>query len=469
MSNKRSSLVSALQTKDAQTANGAVTHSSTDSALLDMFAIIGSLRISSDAQILAIWAKGYAEDPRLALQMLLWIRDTRGGAGERRTFRVIYGWLKQYAPEHARLISERIPIVGRWDDLWKSGRLSDRELELIAENMENPLLCKWLPRRGDLFRRLAEVKKWSLGTLRKHLASTSKTVEQFMSANKWDKITYEHVPSKAMSIYNGAFGKHDKKRFDSYVAAVTKGETKINAGTLYPYDLLLKLTTNKQVNADVVNAQWTALPNYGDTEENILVVADVSGSMGSIGQSTLAPIHASISLAMYTSERNKGIFKDTFITFSANPQLQVLAGTLQQRVAQLSRADWGMNTDLQAVFELILNKAKKHNIPAEEMPTKIVIVSDMEFDRCVSNKEVTNFKGIKDKYQASAYELPAVVFWNVNGRAGNNPIKAHNNNVALISGYSPSILPSIMGKRITPFEVMMSTIDKDRYRLAISR
>lgn len=462
----KSSLISALQTKDARTANGAVTHSSTDSALLDMFGIIGSLRTSSEAQILAIWAKGYAEDPRLALQMLLWARDIRGGAGERRTFRVIYNWLKKHNPKHAQIILGHIPVVGRWDDLWKAGDLSAGEIQFIKENIDNPLLCKWLPRSGPMFNFLAGALGWPLSKLRKHLASTSKTVEQAMSANKWGQITYEHVPSKAMSIYNGAFGKHDKGRFDAYVSAVTKGETKINASTLFPYDLLLKATTGKS-NMDVVDAQWKALPNYGDSEENILVVADVSGSMGSMGQTVLAPIHASISLAMYTAERNRGIFKDTFITFSANPKLQVLAGTFQNRVSQLARADWGMNTNLQAVFQLILDTAQKYKVPANEMPSKVIIVSDMEFDSCVTNKETTNFKGIKDKYKASAYELPAVVFWNVNGRAGNNPIKAHNKNVALVSGYSPSILPSILGETISPIEVMMATIDKDRYRLVV--
>lgn len=460
-----SKLISALRTEDALTANGAVTHSSTDSALLDLFAIGGSLRNVDESTIIGVWTKAYAESNKLALQMLLWIRDARGGAGERRTFRVIYGWLKKYAPEHATMLAERVPTVGRWDDLWKSGPVSERELELIASNLENPLLCKWLPRRGDFFQQLAYKKEWSLGTLRKHLAAVSKTVEQFMSANKWGQITYEHVPSKAMSIYNGAFGRHDKGRFDTYVTSVTKGETKINASVLFPYDLILAASKNK--NAAVVEAQWKALPNYANTDENILVVADTSGSMGSFGTTVLAPIHASISLAMYTAERNKGIFKDTFITFSAHPELQMLAGNFMNRIAQLSRAAWGMNTDIQAVFSLILDKAKKFNVPAEEMPTKIIIVSDMEFDACASNRSETNFNEIRKLYLASAYEMPALIFWNVNGRPGNNPVKLSNKNVALVSGYSPSIIPSILGESISPYDVMMKTIDKERYAVNI--
>lgn len=460
-----SKLVNAIQTKDALTANGAVTHSTTNSALLDLFSVAGALRKQSDQEIINLWVKAYCEDNKMALQMLLWIRDCRGGAGERRTFRVIYNWLKNNNQQHASLVSAKVPEIGRWDDLWKSGDLSDYEKELIKANLDNKLLCKWLPRNGVVAKELATYVSKSPREFRKHLVSTSDTVEQKMSAREWGAIKYPSVPSKAMSIYSTAFGKHDQKRFVEYLGAVSKGEAKINSGTLFPYDLLIDLAKGK--NAKVVEEQWKALPNYGQSEENMLVVADVSGSMGHFSSTTLQPIHISISLAVYISERNHGLFKDCFLTFTAAPELQVLKGSFPDRLRQLSSAKWGMNTDVQAAFELILSKAEKAKLSEEDMPTKIIIVSDMEFDTATTNNKKTNFEAIEKKYRKAGYNLPSLIFWNVNGRAGNSPVKMGDNNVALVSGSSPSILPSILGPKIDPVTVMLNTINKERYQITI--
>jgi len=461
-----SGLISALQSDDASTANGAVTHSTTDSSLLDFFSIAGSMRNLPDSKIIRAWDKAYIENPELALKMLLWVRDCRGGAGERRTFRVIYNHLKT---ADRNRIMVRIPEIGRWDDIWggyeKNKRtqktLTRTEVKFLAESLDsNALLCKWLPRKGIVFDAIASYLNISARELRRRIVAGTKVVEQQMSARKWSIINYEHVPSKAMSIYGKAFGKRDGDRFARYLDRVNKGEVKINASTLFPYDILLNHAKINSTAKAVAEAQWNALPNYSSGKENILVVADVSGSMGYLGDTKLRPIHASVSLAMYCSERNEGLFKDCFITFSNKPTLQKLSGSFSQRINQLSKAEWSTNTNLQAVFDLILTKGVEHGLTNEDMPSKILIVSDMEFDSAITGR--TNYSTIQEKYSLHGYKMPSIVFWNVNGRPGNCPVKVKDSNTALVSGYSPSIIPSILGD-ISPYEVMMKTIMKPKY------
>lgn len=455
------SLISALTTDDAFTANGAITNSTTDSKLLDFFANAGSLRNRPESEILRMFNDAYFENPSLALRMLLWVRDCRGGAGERRTFRIIFNSL---SPRDKNRIIHKVPEVGRWDDLWKKQANNEVVrtftpdlLSFLSNNLQNGLLCKWLPRKGKLFDALVKYNRTTPKELRKTLVSNTQVVEQLMSSRRWSEIKYSTVPSKAMSNYARSFSKRDGVRFSEYMQKVEKGEAKINASTLFPYDVLLSLNKNAE---SVVNAQWNALPNYY-SDENILVVADVSGSMGDFRSRTLCPIHASISLAMYTAEKNTGLFKDHFITFSSKPKLQKLSGTFTDRVNQLQQAEWAMSTDLVAVFELLLTKAVKHSLTDQDLPTKIVIVSDMEFNHAVTN--ISNFNEIKRQYESHGYTIPQLVFWNVNGRAGNFPVKMNDKGVALVSGYSPSIIPSILGESISPMAVMLKTLNVERY------
>jgi hypothetical protein len=463
-----SKLVQAIQTKDAVTANGAVTHSTTNSALLDFFSVAGALRQQPEQDVINLFVKARAENKRLALQIVLWARDCRGGAGERRLFRVIYEWAKNNDVQAAQKLADRVPELGRWDDLWSSGNVSEHALAFIVANIENGLLCKWLPREGKrhnfLFNMLCKVLGKTPREFRKYLAEKSKTVEQQMSANQWNQIKYQSVPAKAMSIYNGAFGKHDKSRFDQFVADVKSGKKTIKAAGLYPYDFIRAVRSGK--NNDVIDEQWKALPNYG-SEENMLVVADVSGSMECGLPNSVEPIDVSISLAMYVAERNKGLFKDCFITFSDDPAINVLKGSFVQRFNQLSRAAWGMSTNIQAVFDLILNKATKNKLAQEDMPTKVIIVSDMEFNQATGRNKKTNFEAIKKQYKKSNYDMPAIVFWNVNGRARNCPVKMDQNGVALVSGASPAILTSVLGGEFNPYQVMIDTIEKERYSVDI--
>ena len=259
-----------------------------------------------------------------------------------------------------------------------------------------------------------------------------------------------------MNRYRNAFFKHDETRMTQYISDVKSGNAKINASVLFPHQLYQAIQGGQ--NADAVEAQWNAMPDYmADSTERILPVCDVSGSMSGL------PMDVSVSLGLYISERNKGIFRDAFITFSESPVMQYLQGSVAQRMRQLSNADWGMNTDLQAVFRLILDVAKRDELPADEMPTKILIISDMEFDEAGSN---TNLERIKAEYIQCGYEMPEIVFWNVNGRMGNSPAQVQDNGVGLVSGFSPSILKSILkGKIYGPRELMLDTVMTDRYKL----
>jgi hypothetical protein len=284
----------------------------------------------------------------------------------------------------------------------------------------------------------------------------TRVVETQMCNRDWSSIEYSKVPSIAMNRYRNAFFKHDETRMTQYISDVKSGNAKINASVLFPHQLYQAI--NGGQNADAVEAQWNAMPDYmADSTERILPVCDVSGSM------TGLPMDVSVSLGLYISERNKGIFKDAFITFSESPVMQYLQGSVARRMRQLSNADWGYNTNLQAVFRLILDSAVRESIHPDEMPTKILIISDMEFDEASSN---TNFERIKAEYIQCGYEMPEIVFWNVDGRMGNSPAQVQDNGVGLVSGFSPSILKSILkGKIYGPRELMLDTVMTDRYKL----
>jgi hypothetical protein len=279
-----------------------------------------------------------------------------------------------------------------------------------------------------------------------------------MCSNQWGSIDYQGVPSKASIMYRKAFMKHDFERYSEYLRAVMNGEQKINASTLYPYEIVEKYLYSENFNDTTINLQWEALPNYmEDCSLNGIVVADVSGSMWG------RPLAVSISLALYIAERNTGIWKDKFITFSSDPQLQEVVGsTIADRVKNLQIAEWGYNTNIQKVFDIILQAAINNNISQEEMPQRIIIVSDMQFDIANGNEE-TNFEAIKKKYQESGYEMPFLVYWNVYAHA-NVPMTFDDNGTCLVSGCSPAILKHILsGTFMSPLDYMHQVVYDERY------
>ena len=477
--------LTALETElnTTETLNGAKAYKSTLNKCVDLFGKIGACR-NDIPQAKKLFAYAFKEDPETATRILFWVRDIRGGGqGEREIFRNLFKDLVNGNSEIATKLVELIPVYGRWDDLlilegtsvWDNvvnvivTQLRKDDVALTAgENVS--LLGKWMPsinassadskRLGRVFAKSLGLNERQYRKFLTALRSQIKIVEQKMCSKEWSEIDYEHLPSRAGFMYRKAFAKQDATRYAEYLSAVEKGEKKINAGTIYPYEIVDKYLYKGGSQDKTIDLMWEALPNYMEGQElNGLVVADVSGSM--MG----TPMAVSISLAMYIAERNTGIWKDKFITFSESPELESIVGnTIGDRIRNLSRSAWGFNTDLKAVFESVLNAGIKNNVPDAEMPKKLIIVSDMQFDQaCASNKR-TNFEQIQKMYRKAGYEMPELVFWNVNAIGGNVPMTIHDTGTCLVSGCSPSILKSVLsGKTITPVDVMWDAVYAERY------
>lgn len=458
------------QREHSKTENGMMTNVSSLDKCVDMFFTVGAMRGQDVNRLLTIFHSAFNEDPKTAMKVLFWARDVRGGAGERQVFRDILLDLVSSHPETVKRNLNLIPEYGRWDDVMTlvGSSLEGDMINLVTEHLVggSSLVAKWVPRKGEVFNKIRKNLNVTPKTLRKMLVELSNTVEQKMCSKQWNDIEYSKIPSLAMSRYGKAFGRNDGERFGSFIEELKEGNTKVNAGAVYPYDIIKSL---HQDGSGLANEQWKALPDYmGDNSEIILPVVDVSGSMiHSAGNNkNLTCMDVSVSLGIYISERNEGPFKDMFLTFSSKPQLQKLSGTLKQRVEQLRRADWGYGTNLTSTFKLILEQAVKYQIPQDQMPTKVLVLSDMEFDEA-TQEGGDNPKAIEmiDKlYEESGYVRPGIVFWNIQSRGDNYPCRSDENGTALISGFSPSIMKSILGgEELTPFSVMMKTIGSERY------
>jgi hypothetical protein len=469
----KNGLLSAMQTNDTRTENGMVTNSTSLSSCVDFFFTAGAMRKEEEQRIVNKFVKAFNEDPLVALKLLFWARDVRGGAGERRLFNLI---LKYLAAKHPEALSKNVHLIseyGRWDDILtiiESGSepLTTKALTLIKEALEKKdgLCAKWMPRPNKNGKVLGNKIRHFLGKTpkeyRKMLAEATKVIETAMCSKEFGKINYEHVPSVAMARYQSAFHRNDNDRFTLYKNALVKGEAKINAAAVYPYDIIKSL---RHGDSDISDAQWKALPNWmKDTKEIILPVCDVSGSMGTKVSGETSAMDVSISLGIYISERNVGPFKDYFITFSGNPTLQHLTGSLTDRIKQIQKTA-AYNTDISKVFDSILNKAVEFKVSESEMPTMILLLSDMEFDgHEISGKSVGAFEMAQKKYAAAGYRLPKLVYWNLSSRHDNVPVKFDESGTALVSGFSPSIIVSLLqGKEFTPEAIMMTTVNLERY------
>jgi hypothetical protein len=480
-------LLSALQTENTFTENGMTTNSSSLSNCVNLFFQIGAMRGKDRQTLINAFVKAYNENPLVAMKLLFWARDVRGGAGERQIFRDIIQYLANNQTESLSKNLSYFPEYGRWDDLLQlvGTKLENQALAAIKSGLDsgNGLCAKWMPRPNvtnrEKKRQYVALRKYlSLipKEYRKLLVGLSNTVEQLMCSNNWNAIEYSKLPSKAMSDYMKAFSKRDLDRFQAYLESVKKGDVKINAGALYPYDITKNMKYGVSEGADV---QWNALPNYlENNNERMLPVVDVSGSMecAAGNNPNVTCMDVSISLGLYISERNEGPFKDAFVTFSSNPVLQVLSGSLSDRYNQLKNAEWGMSTNLEGVFKLVLNQAKKHSVSETEMPTMIVILSDMEFNQASNSRsnwfgDATNHdwnptaqQMIEQMYSDAGYTMPKIVYWNLNARNANFPVKFDTQGTALVSGFSPALLTSLLsGKDLTPESMMFEVVNSQRY------
>ena len=461
----------AVINQEALTENGMKARASTASACVDLFFKIGAMRGQDP---IPAFTAAFVEDAEVATRIALWARDVREGAGEREIFRKI---MKHTVNRH---LIDKTPELGRWDDLLvflEDGVDADIQEYIIRKIATalidgNGLCAKWMPRKGPVAVKLRAALQLSPKQYRKLLVNRTKVVETQMCAKDWDNINFSHVPSLASSRYKKAFNRNTLK-YKEWAEKLVKGDktVKVNAGAVYPYDVL-KGVSNYLYGApsldntelDVVKAQWEALPNYIGNA-NVLPLVDVSGSMGStIGGSKLTAMDVAVSLGLYCADKNKGKFKDTFLTFSESPQLLNLKGDILQKVQQMVTSKWGMNTNLHAAFNKILDVARKGKVPQEEMPKTLLIMSDMQFDACVKQDD-SAIEMIRRKYEEAGYQMPNVVFWNLNAK-DNVPVKFNERGVALVSGFSPSILKAVLSgdmENLTPVGVMMKTLMVERY------
>ena len=472
------------ESKWTKTENGADAKNTTDSALLDMFATIGSMRSRSEDEIIQKFELAFQEDPLGAMRCLFYARDIRGnGLGERRVFRVLLPYIAEKHKSELDKNLRLVPEYGRFDDFYSliGTQVEDRmwecvkkqlSLDVISMQDDEPcsLLAKWL-KKADASspntRKLGIYTAKKLGMsvydykrlcvkLRRYID----VVEQRMSANEWDTINYPAVPSRAMMNYRKAFARHDQERFDEYLNKVQSGEQKINSATLYPYDIVEKILYKHEDNK-VLEAQWDNLPDYVDGDVNAVVMADVSGSM--YGR----PLATSIGLAMYFAERNKGAYHNLFMTFSQNPKFVAVKGeTITQKIKFISRADWGMNTDLEKAVLKILDVAIENHCSQEEMPKSLIIISDMEIDYCTRQKHRENFYDYVSRvYEEHGYKTPNVVFWNVDSRHDVFLADKNRKGVQLVSGQSASTFKNLIGcVDKTPIEMMYEVLNSERYQ-----
>ena len=465
--------VTAIANQEARTANGMKARKSTSKATVDLFYKIGASR---GKNIVGDFTAAYVENADVALRIAQWSRDVRGGAGERQLFRDILVHLEKRDPDTALALLKKVPEIGRWDDIFvfTTPALKSAAYTMLGDALRasNGLAAKWTPRKGKIAAEVRAFFGMSPKQYRKSLVALTKVVETQMCAGDWDNINFSHVPSVAARNYKKAFGRNTPK-FAEYVAALVKGTpgVKVNANAIFPHDVLKGIVggygrkTLSKTDLDHITAQWNALPNYvGDA--SILPIVDVSGSMSTPagGKGDVTCMDISISLGLYLADKNKGVFKDTFLTFSDKPALTTLKGDIVQKIDQMSRSDWGMSTNLHAAFTKILDVAVKGKAPQSDMPAMVLILSDMQFNQCVKHDD-SAMDMIERKYAEAGYNMPKVVFWNLN--AGDNvPVKSDKSGAALVSGFSPAIMASLLGadvEQFTPEGIMLKTVMVPRY------
>jgi hypothetical protein len=462
------SFAAAIELSNSNTAitnNGMPTNATTSNPVLDLFALIGSSRGKNITQE---FDAAFQHDPVLTLKVLFWARDARGGAGERETFRILFNRLCELDLKMAIRLLTLVPIYGRWDDLLSITHpvVSAVVLGYYADELHkgDALASKWAPRQGPIANKLRKL--LGLKTPKEYrqlVVNQCRTVEQSMCARQWHNIHYEHVPSLAGARYQKAFSKNDAARYNAWKETLKAGTGRVNSRALFPYDVLKSLRNG---DTQVAQAQWDSLPNLLGSD-NILPMVDTSGSMlsrvGADSKSSLTCADVALSLGLYVSDKQQGAFKDLILTFSGDSHLQRLEGNLSQKLTQLSQAHWGMNTSIERAFREILRVAVMGNVPNSEMPKIILVLSDLEFDSSSDANQMA-WSMAQETFQRHGYTTPKIVWWNLNARAGNFPVRQHATGAALVSGFSPSILKSVLKcEEFSPLNVMMETLNNSRY------
>ena len=493
-----------------ETENGAIAHKSTNSAVYDLFAFGGAYRNRSDDDCILLFKNAYEENSSLAVKCLFYLRDIRGGQGERRFFRLCFNWLCKTYPNHASALIQYLPEYGRYDDLWyttEDTQLFNQVINMIKNqlvldlNSKTPsLLAKWLPSENTsshttrkMANKITSALHYSHKQYRQYLSSLReriKVVEKLMSENRWDEIEFDKIPSKAGLIYKNAFARRDliAKKYENFIKSE---KTTVNAKTLYPYEIISKITDNmnnwrtyaslSNLDKEILEKYWINLPNYleGGKNNKILCVVDTSGSMDSKGLSNVKPIDVAISLGMYCGERCTGPFKDYYISFSAQPKLIHIEGVdFVDKVERIYKQNLCENTNLTGVFNMLKEIALSNVEVIQDLPNAIVVISDMEIDDAAdgegwgynrykpfkswtSNTAATEMEKIRQEWAAAGLKLPNLIYWNVNAR--NNTILDSGDSVSFVSGCSPIIFQQVI-QGIKGIELMMQILLNDRYK-----
>ena len=487
------------------TENGAVGYRTTGKELLDLNFAVASLRKMTDAEVAKRFMKAFYEDQILAMKWLFYTRDVRGGLGERRLFRVVLAELVKSNPEMVIPVINLIPEYGRYDDLWcllddKEAanviyHIVDNQLKQDWENMaaKKPisLIAKWMPsinassaKTKEYGKKLCKVLKMTEREYRKALSKLRAyldVVEVKMSDKNWSEIKYEAVPSRANLIYNSAFLRNDEARRREYLGQLEKGETKINASTLFPHDIVHKYMSGGMWSQRLkpkdatIEVLWKALPDTVKGCGNTLVVADGSGSMTSTvdNSSHVTALDVANALAIYFAEHSSGQFKDKYITFSERPQFVDFSNckTLHDKLQTALMHNEVANTNIEKVFDLILTSAVNNHMHQEDLPQNILIISDMEFDRCArcgdgrygSYPNQKLFEVIAQKYARAGYKMPKLCFWNVNSRTNTIPVKENELGVSLVSGFSVNVCKMVLNNKLDPYDSLLDVLNSERY------
>ena len=494
------------------TENGALTHKSTMNAVLDLFAMGAAYRSRSDEDCIMLFKNAFEENPVYALKCLFYIRDIRGGQGERRFFRVITKWLASAETEAMKRNLIHVPEFGRWDDLFvflgtplqkDALDIVKHQLALDVQCKTPSLLAKWMPSENTSSKKT----RANAAVVRKYLEMTSKqyrktlsilrdrinVLERLMSEGRWDEIEFDKIPSKAGLKYKNAFARHDIERMKknpevkSYADFAKDTTTKVNAKDLYPYEVVAKATeimgrdywSRRAVpamdNTDrlMVNKYWENLTDYFNGKSlNALAVVDTSGSM--TGNNADAPINVAISLGLYCAERAKGPFAGHYVSFSSRPQLIRTEGAdFCDKVKRIYSTNLCENTNIEATFDMLLNTAIANHCSQDDLPQNIIVISDMEFDQGTGHgygygrqswNPKTLMESIRNKWASHGYRLPHLIYWNCDARQNNIPEDIGCGLVSYVSGMSPSIFETIMSGK-TGVDLMLEKLDSPRYEV----
>jgi hypothetical protein len=431
------------------TTNGAKQYTSSNDVCVDLFSKIGSMRHWDRRDILEYFEKAFEHNPELATRITYWARAARAGSGERKTFYTILDEIARISPnfisDNARTLAE----IGYWKDLIGYCDIPG-VLSAFARAIKDGdrLANKWAPRKGDIARKLRDELGYTNKEYRKWLKKHSDTVETKMSNNKWDDIKYSSVPGSAMRRYSRAYNRNDSQRFEDWKGDET---TKASVSATYPHQIFGVMDHDEKL----AEKMWRDLPDFIETEEIILPMIDVSGSM--YGNA----LQVAISLGMYLAQRNKSQFVNTFLTFSENPQFVRIPSnpgvTLAEKFQTINSSEWGMNTNFEKAYTKILDLATKHNVGYYSMPTMLLCLSDMQFDE--SGNGSLHLEDIKYKYKTHGYEMPKLVFWDLEAHTGQHA-QCSDENVAMISGFSPAIMKAVLNaEEFNPIDVMLEALE----------